>query len=204
MPRVLDVQKVDERPQNYDQGHSIEGPGSSVDELVSPQQQLGFNTVQVFTSDECIHCCSSGEETGEPSTARRHASRGRRDRHGSSLYGGRSGETGREAHALVFRRDRRPRVRRSTRASPCLRVFRPTPVSLGKIALWVGSRGARAPVSRRERLCLAYTAPLVVAASIRSFNNGMMSVDSFIPTWRTASMSGGFVSRIARVRPFAP
>jgi hypothetical protein len=103
-----------------------------------------------------------------------------------------------------FRRDTRPRRCRRSRAGPCLRVFRPTPVSLGKNALWVGSRGARAPVSRREGLCLAYTAPLVVAASIRSFNNGMMSVDSFSPIRRNASVSGGLVSSIARVRPFAP
>jgi hypothetical protein len=45
MARVLDVQKVAERPQNHNQGNCIEGPGGSVDELISPQQQLGFNAV---------------------------------------------------------------------------------------------------------------------------------------------------------------
>ncbi len=52
MARVLDVEEETERPQDHNQGNCIEGPGGSVDELVSPQQQLGFNAMEVFTSDE--------------------------------------------------------------------------------------------------------------------------------------------------------
>ena len=49
---VLDVEEIPKRPEDHDEGDKVKGPGGCVDELVSPQQQLGFNTVEIFTSDE--------------------------------------------------------------------------------------------------------------------------------------------------------
>jgi hypothetical protein len=49
---VLDIEKVPKCPENHDEGDKVKGPGGCVDELVSPQQQLGFNAVEIFTSDE--------------------------------------------------------------------------------------------------------------------------------------------------------
>jgi hypothetical protein len=52
MASVLDVKKETERSENHKEGDRIEGPCRSLDELVSPQQQLGFNAMKVFTSNE--------------------------------------------------------------------------------------------------------------------------------------------------------
>jgi hypothetical protein len=52
MAGILDIEEETERPENHEKGNRIEGPRRSLDELVSPQQQLGFNATQVFTSDE--------------------------------------------------------------------------------------------------------------------------------------------------------
>jgi hypothetical protein len=49
---VLDVEKVSKRPKDHDKRGKVKRPGGCVDELVSPQQQLGFNAVEIFTSDE--------------------------------------------------------------------------------------------------------------------------------------------------------
>jgi hypothetical protein len=49
---VLDIEEIPKRPEDHDEGDKVKGPGGCVDELVSPQQQLGFNTVEIFTSDE--------------------------------------------------------------------------------------------------------------------------------------------------------
>jgi hypothetical protein len=52
---VLDVEKVPKRPEDHDEGDKVKSPGGCVDELVSSQQQLGFNPMEIFTPDECIH-----------------------------------------------------------------------------------------------------------------------------------------------------
>jgi hypothetical protein len=52
MARVLDVEEETERSENHKESDRIKGPRRSLDELVSPQQQLGFNAMEVFTSDE--------------------------------------------------------------------------------------------------------------------------------------------------------
>jgi hypothetical protein len=52
MARVLNVEKHTERPENDHKRNRIEGPRGSLDELISPQQQLGFNALKIFTSDE--------------------------------------------------------------------------------------------------------------------------------------------------------
>jgi hypothetical protein len=52
MARVLNVQEDTERPEDHHKRNRIEGPRGSLDELISPQQQLGFNALKVFTSDE--------------------------------------------------------------------------------------------------------------------------------------------------------
>jgi hypothetical protein len=49
---VLDVEEIPKRPEDHDEGDKVKGPGGCVDELISPQQQLGFNAVEIFTSDE--------------------------------------------------------------------------------------------------------------------------------------------------------
>jgi hypothetical protein len=49
---VLDIEKGRKDAQDHDEGDKVKGPGGCVDELVSPQQQLGFNAVEIFTSDE--------------------------------------------------------------------------------------------------------------------------------------------------------
>jgi hypothetical protein len=49
---VLDVEEIPKRPEDHDKSDKVKRPGGCVDELVSPQQQLGFNAVEIFTSDE--------------------------------------------------------------------------------------------------------------------------------------------------------
>jgi hypothetical protein len=60
---VLDIEEVPKPSEDHNKGDKVKGPGGCVDELVSSQQQLGFNATEIVTLDECIHYCSSGEET---------------------------------------------------------------------------------------------------------------------------------------------
>jgi hypothetical protein len=49
---VLDIQEIAKRSENHNEGDKVKRPGGCVDELVSSQQQLGFDAVEIFTSDE--------------------------------------------------------------------------------------------------------------------------------------------------------
>jgi len=49
---VLDIEEIPKDAEDHDEGDKVKGPGGCVVELVSSQQQLGFNTVEIFTSDE--------------------------------------------------------------------------------------------------------------------------------------------------------
>jgi len=49
---ILHIEKVAKGAQDHNQGDEVKGPGGCVDELISPQQQLGFNAMEVFTPDE--------------------------------------------------------------------------------------------------------------------------------------------------------
>ena len=49
---ILHVEEIAKGPEDHDEGDKVKRPGGCVDELVSSQQQLGFDAVEIFTSDE--------------------------------------------------------------------------------------------------------------------------------------------------------